>query len=68
MKGCFFGKKPTAELEFVLKVLDCSDLIELASMYGEARDGFKSPELQRVVNDRIEVITAQAEAAKGGAV
>ena len=63
MRNCFFGRKPPPELAFLLRVLDCSDLLKLADMYGEARDGFKNPDLMRAVNKRIgEVVLRGATA------
>lgn len=60
MRGCFFSRKPPPEVAFVLRVLDCSDLMDLASMYNEARDGFKSPYLMKVVDKRMaEVLASQ---------
>ncbi len=53
MIDCFFGRKPPSEVEFLLRVLDCSDLLQLADMYGEARDRFKSPSLMEAVNKRM---------------
>lgn len=64
MRGCFFNRKPPPEIAFVLRVLDCSDLADLAGMYGEARDGFKSPDLMKVVDKRMaEVLASQPPAA-----
>lgn len=59
MLGCFFNRKPPAEVEFLLRVLDSSDVMELAGMYGEARDRFQSPSLMAAVNKRMgEIIAA----------
>lgn len=58
MRGCFFGRKPPPEIEFLLRVLDTSDLMELASLYGEARDRFKNKSLMEAVDKRMaEIIT-----------
>lgn len=57
MRGCFFNLKPPAEIDFLLRVLDCSDLMELADMYGEARDHFKSLSLCEAVNERMSKIS-----------
>ncbi len=62
MKGCFFLRKPPPDVNFLLKVLDCSDVIELAEMYGEARDGFKSQTLMQAVNDRMAEVMRAASA------
>lgn len=59
MIGCFFARKPPAEVAFLLRVLDCSSLGELAEMYGEARDGFKDPALMQAVNKRMAEVQAQ---------
>lgn len=61
MKGCFFNKKPSEELNFILKVLDCSDVMKLASMYGEARDRFKSTELMKTVDERMQAIIEKSK-------
>lgn len=53
MRGCFFGRKPPPEIEFLLRVLDTSDLMELAGLYGEARDRFKDKSLMDAVNKRM---------------
>ena len=53
MIGCFFGRKPPPEVEFLLRVLDTSDLGQLAEMYGEARDRFKNKDLMRAVDGRM---------------
>jgi hypothetical protein len=54
MNGCFFGRRPPPEIAFLLRVLDCSDLMELAGMYGEARERY--PELKAAVNKRMEEV------------
>jgi hypothetical protein len=59
MIGCFFARKPPAEVGFLLRVLDCSDLLILAGMYGEARDGFKSQELMRAIDNRLREVAAR---------
>ena len=71
MLGCFFARKPPPEVAFLLRVLDSSDVMELAAMYGEARDGFKDHTLMAAINKRMgEVIdaarAAQAQGEKGG--
>lgn len=59
MNGCFFARKPPPEFGFLLRVLDCSDLLKLADLYGEARDGLKSPEMMDAVNRRIAEVVKQ---------
>lgn len=58
MNGCFFARKPPPEVGFLLRVLDCSDALELADMYGEARDGFKNAELMAAVDERLAQVLA----------
>lgn len=53
MRGCFFARKPPPEIEFLLRVLDTGDYMELAGLYGEARDRFESPSLMVAVNKRM---------------
>lgn len=53
MIGCFFGRKPPPEIEFLLRVLDTSDIGELAELYGEARDRFQDKSLMDAVNKRM---------------
>jgi len=43
-----------------LKVLDCSDIMELAGMYGEARDR-GDRELMDVINTRMGVVIKEQE-------
>ena len=50
-----FGKPAPIEVRETLKVLDCSDIMELAGMYGEARDR-GDRELMDVINTRMGVI------------
>lgn len=58
MDGCFFARKPPPEVAFLLRVLDCSDLLDLAGMYGEARDRFESPQLMAAVNKRMTEVSS----------
>ena len=58
MRGCFFGRKPPPEIAFLLRVLDSSDVMELAEMYGEARDGFKNKSLMEAVDKRMAEVIA----------
>lgn len=53
MLGCFFGRKPPPEIEFLLRVLDTTDLMDLADLYGEARDRFQDKSLMEAVNKRM---------------
>ena len=50
-----FGRPAPIGVRETLKVLDCSDLIELAGMYGEARDR-GDLELMDVINTQIRVV------------
>ena len=50
-----FGRPAPIGVRETLKVLDCSDLMELAGMYGEARDR-GDLELMDVINTRIGVV------------
>ena len=50
-----FGRPAPSGVHETLKVLDCSDIMELASMYGEARDR-GDLELMDVINTRICVV------------
>ncbi len=56
MSGCFFNKKPPPEIAFILRVLDETDVMRLAELYGEARDRFQSQELMAKVNERMSVV------------
>jgi hypothetical protein len=58
MIGCFFGRKPPAEVDFLLRVLDSSDLMQLAELYGEARDRFGDQSLMAAVNKRMGEVIA----------
>ena len=53
MIGCFFGRKPPPEIDFLLRVLDTSDIGKLAELYGEARDRFQDKNLMDAVNKRM---------------
>ncbi|KAF1019668.1 MAG: hypothetical protein GAK30_02984 [Paracidovorax wautersii] len=66
MLGCFFARKAPPEVEFLLRVLDTSDIGSLSEMYGEARDGFKNPELMAAVNKRMTECLAPARKEGGG--
>lgn len=66
MNGCFFARKPPPQIEFLLRVLDSSDLLDLAGMYGEARDRFEDPKLMEAVNKRMTEVAAK-EPGKGEA-
>ena len=50
-----FGRPAPIGVRETLKVLDCSDIMELAGMYGEAR-GRGDLELMDVINTRIGVV------------
>lgn len=65
MIGCFFARKPPPEIGFLLRVLDCSDLLKLADLYGEARDGLKSPEMMEAVNKRMADVIRHNNATQG---
>ena len=47
-----FGKPAPVSVIKTLKVLDCSDLMELAGMYGEARER-GDLELMSTINTRV---------------
>jgi hypothetical protein len=53
VKGCFFTRKPPPEIAFLLRVLTSSSVSDLAGMYGEARDLFKSKQMMDAVNKRM---------------
>ena len=59
MRGCFFNRKPPPEVDFHLRLLDTDDILELACLYGEARDRFKSPALMNAVNEKMEAAIAK---------
>ena len=50
-----FGRPAPVGVIKTLKVLDCSDLMELAGMYGEARE-HGDLELMSLINTRIGVV------------
>lgn len=50
-----FGRPASIGVRETLKVLDCSDIMELAGMYGEARDR-GDRELMDVINTRMGVV------------
>ena len=50
-----FGKPAPIEVRETLKALDCSDIMELAGMYGEARDR-GDRKLMDVINTRMGVV------------
>ena len=58
MFGCFFAKEPSPDLALLLRALDCSDLMELAAMFGEARDRFENPDLMKAINERMAKVIA----------
>lgn len=59
MRDCFFNRKPPPEIGFLLRVLNSSDVMELAELYGEARDSFKDKSLMEAVDKRMaEVLKA----------
>ena len=53
-----FGRPAPDALQPLLKVLDCSDVMELAGMYGEARERGDTA-LMTAVNDRIGVVARE---------
>ena len=59
MKGCFFGKKPPPEIELLLRALDSSDVMELAALYGEARNLFGNKSIMDGINKRMEKVIAR---------
>jgi len=65
MLGCFFARKPPPEVDFLLRALDSSDYFELAAMYGEARDRFKSADLMAAINKRMTEVARAQRAAEG---
>lgn len=70
MRGCFFGRKPPPEIEFLLRVLDTSDIGKLAELYGEARDRFRDKSLMDAVNksmgEAVEKFNAARTRGEGG--
>jgi len=50
-----FGRPAPIGVRETLKVLDCSDIMELAGMYGEARER-GDRELMDVINARMSVV------------
>ena len=50
-----FGRPAPSGVHETLKVLDCSDIMELAGMYGEARDR-GDRKLMDVINTRMGVV------------
>ena len=50
-----FGRPAPIGVRETLKALDCSDIMELAGMYGEARDR-GDRELMDVINTRMGVV------------
>lgn len=50
-----FGRPAPIGVRETLKVLDCSDIMELAGMYGEARDR-GDRKLMDVINTRMGVV------------
>lgn len=66
MLGCFFGRKPPPEIDFLLRVLDSGDVMGLAALYGEARDRFEDPSLMSAVNKRMEEVIHAARTRDAG--
>ena len=50
-----FGRAAPKQVAPTLRVLDCSDLMELAGMYGEARAAGDTG-LMHVINKRMEAV------------
>lgn len=58
MLDCFFGRKPPPEIEFLLRVLDSTSVVDIADLYGEARDRFKDASLMAAVDKRMQEVIA----------
>ena len=50
-----FGRPAPDELQSLLRVLDCSSIMDLAGMYGEARERGDT-KLMAEINDRMGVV------------
>ena len=68
MLGCFFSRKPPPEIEFLLRVLDTTDMMDLADLYGEARDRFQDKSLMEAVNKRMGEAIAEFNAKRNSAI
>lgn len=59
----FFKLKPPSEVDFLLRLLGTTDLLQLAGMFAEARDLFGDVRLMDAVNARMQELIART--AKG---
>ena len=55
-----FGKPAPRGVQETLRALDCSDLLELAGMYGEARE-CGDLKLMETINERVAAVIKEQE-------